>query len=341
MIVEAIRTAAEGGDLSEDLAGGAMEAIMSGEATPAQTAALLVALRMKGETAGEIAGLARVMRAKALRVQSRWPDLVDTCGTGGTAIQTFNVSTGAAFVAAGAGAKVAKHGNRGMSSPCGSFDVLEALGLRIQLSPEEVGRCIDEAEIGFMFAQAFHPAMKHAAPVRREIGIRTVFNLLGPLTNPAGATRQVMGVPRKELTTLLAEALISLGATHALVVYGEPGLGEFSTLGPTHGAEVREGNVRTFTVTPEELGLETASREAIAGGTPEENAAVLTDLLHGAKGPKRDLLLLNAGAALVAAGLAGDLKEGLSKAADSVDSGAAWAKLEELRALIPRVPVAD
>jgi anthranilate phosphoribosyltransferase len=336
MIVDAIRHLSEGRDLPEMMASAAMEEIMTGEATPAQVGAFLMALKMKGETAPEIAGLARVMREKALRVESRWPDLLDTCGTGGDGMQTFNVSTGAAFIAAGAGAKVAKHGNRGMSKPSGSFDVLEALGIAVQLSPEQVKRCIDEIGIGFLFAQAFHPAMKHAGPVRRDIGVRTVFNLLGPLTNPAGAQYQVIGVPRRDLTVTLAEALLALGVTRAMVVHGEPGIGEFSTMGPTYVSEVRDGKIRRYTVSLEEVGLDPVTPDAIAGTSAAENAKTLTALLQGnEKGPKRDLLVLNAAAALVVAGLTENLKDGMNLAARTVESGAAWEKVETLQSIIP------
>ncbi len=338
MILSAIRALTEGHHLSEAVAAEAMEAIMSGDSTPAQTAAFLMGLRMKGETSEEIAGLARVMRAHALKVTTRWPELLDTCGTGGAGFQTFNVSTTSAFVAAGAGAKVAKHGNRGMSNPCGSFDVLEALGIDIQLSPEAVGRCIDAVGVGFMFAQMFHPAMRHAAPVRREIGVRTVFNLLGPLTNPANACYQIIGAPRPDLTVTLAEALLALGAKRAMVVHGEPGLGEISTLGPTHVAEVNEGRVTKRMLTPEDLGLSRADEAAVRGGSPQENADVTRALLQGADGPKRELLLVNAGAALVVTGQADDFRDGMAQAARSIDSGAAWDRVEALKAFAPGAP---
>jgi anthranilate phosphoribosyltransferase len=309
---------------------------MTGTTTSAQVGAFLTALKMKGETASEIVGLARVMREKALRVQSQWPELLDTCGTGGDGMQTFNVSTGAAFIAAGAGAKVAKHGNRGMSKPSGSFDVLEALGLAVQLTPDQVKLCLDEIGIGFLFAQAFHPAMKHAAPVRREIGVRTVFNLLGPLTNPAGAQYQVIGVPRRDLTITLAEALLTLGAKRAMVVHGEPGIGEFSTMGPTYVTEIRDGDLRSYTVTLDHVGLDAVSPEAIAGTSAAENAKTLTALLQGkGHGAKRDLLLFNAAGALVVAGRAENLRDGIHLAARTVDSGGAWGKVEALRSLVP------
>ena len=292
-------------------------------------------LRIKGETAREIAGLARVMREKSLKVVTTRKNLIDTCGTGGGGLKTFSVSTGAAFVAAGAGANVAKHGNRGMSSGSGSFDTLEALGVDIGAGPEAVGRCLDEHGLGFMFAQAFHPAMKHVGPVRRELGVRTVFNLLGPLTNPAGARRQVIGVPRPELTLLLAEALALLGAERVMVVHGEPGMGELSTLGLTHVADLREGTVRTYTIEPESVGIERSSPEAVIGGAAEENAATLVRLFQGETGPRRDLLLLNAAAGIMVADLAGDLREGLDLAAKSIDSGAALGKLEAVQAYSP------
>jgi anthranilate phosphoribosyltransferase len=335
MIQDAIRHVAEGRHLSEELASAAMEEIMTGAATPAQIAALLMALKLKGETAAEIVGLARVMREKALRVTSRWPELLDTCGTGGGGLPLFSISTGSAFIAAAAGAKVAKHGNRGMSRRTGSFDVLEALGIAVQLTPDHAARCLDEAGIGFLFAQSFHPAMKFAGPVRREIGVRTVFNLLGPLTNPAGACYQVVGVPRRDLTVTIAEALLALGAKRALAVHGEPGIGEVSTVGPTYVAEAVNGDVRTYVVRPEDLGIDATSPDQIAGGSPQENAATLAALLQGAGGPKRTILLLNAAAALVAANQAADLKEGMALAEKAVDSGAAWERLEAVRELAP------
>lgn len=335
MIREAIDLiVSHGRSLSEDEAAAVMRDIMSGEATPAQVGAFLVALRMKGETVDEVAGMARVMREHALSVPGV-EDVVDTCGTGGDALRlssgqasgTFNVSTAAAFVAAAAGARVAKHGNRAMSSACGSADVLEALGAKIDLTPDQVAACIRETGIGFMFAQAFHPAMKHVASPRREIGVRTVFNVLGPLTNPAGAKRQLLGVARPELAPLLAEALGRLGAQHALVVHGHGGLDEISLSGPSTVHELRDGALREYEVSPREVGLSEASLEAVRGGSPEVNAAALRAVLDGERGPLRDITLLNAAAALVVADLAADLREGVRIASEAVDSGAARDKL--------------
>ena len=314
--------------LSEAEAADVMRDIMSGEATPAQIGAFLVALRTKGETVDEITGMARVMRERALAVPTAGlAGLVDTCGTGGDASGTFNVSTAAAFVVAGAGGRVAKHGNRAMTSACGSADVLEALGVKIDLNPEQVAQCIRDVGFGFMFAQTFHPAMKHVAGPRREIGIRTVFNILGPLTNPAGAAHQLLGVARPELAPLLAEALGRLGVRHALVVHGHGGLDELSLSGPSTVHELRDGALREYNISPKEVGLAEAPNEAVRGGSPEENAAALRAVLDGDTGPLRDITLLNAAAALVAADLAPDLKEGVRLAARAVDSGAARDKL--------------
>ncbi len=314
--------------LSEAEAADVMRDIMSGQATPAQIGAFLVALRAKGETVDEITGMARVMREHALAVPTAGlSGLVDTCGTGGDASGTFNVSTAAAFVVAGAGGRVAKHGNRAMTSACGSADVLEALGAKIDLNPEQVAQCIRDVGIGFMFAQTFHPAMKHVAGPRREIGIRTVFNILGPLTNPAGAAHQLLGVARPELAPLLAEALGRLGVRHALVVHGHGGLDELSLSGPSTVHELRDGALREYNISAEEVGLSEAPNKAVRGGSPEENAAALRAVLDGDTGPLRDITLLNAAAALVAADLAPDLKEGVRLAARAVDSGAARDKL--------------
>ncbi len=318
-----------GRSLSEDEAAGVMRDIMSGEATPAQIGAFLVALRLKGETVDEITGMARVMREHALAVPTAGlSGLVDTCGTGGDASGTFNVSTAAAFVVAGAGVPVAKHGNRAMTSACGSADVLEALGAKIDLAPEQVARCIREVGIGFMFAQSFHPAMKHVAGPRREIGVRTVFNVLGPLTNPAGAAHQLLGVARPELAPLLAQALGRLGARHALVVHGHGGLDELSLSGPSIVHELRDGVLREYAVSADEVGLSPAPNEAVRGGSPVENAAALRAVLDGKSGPLRDITLLNAAAALVAGDLAADLQDGVRLAARAVDSGAAREKLD-------------
>ncbi|MDO8614475.1 MAG: anthranilate phosphoribosyltransferase [Dehalococcoidia bacterium] len=331
MIREAIAALVnERRDLTEEEAAAAMRAVFAGEATPAQLAAFLVALRLKGETVDEVVGMARVMRDHALRVDVPGP-LLDTCGTGGAGRGTFNVSTAAAFVAAGAGARVAKHGNRAMSSACGSADVLEALGAKIDLTPEQVAQCIQKTGFGFMFAQAFHPAMKYAAPVRREIGVRTVFNILGPLTNPAGADCQLLGVARPEIAGLMADALLRLGSRHVLVVHGHGGIDELSLSGPTSVYEVSGGASRSYSVSPEDAGLPRAAEGAIKGGTPEQNAAALTAVLSGERGPLRDVVVLNAAAALLAADIARDLKEAARLAAAAIDSGAAG---ERMRAFV-------
>jgi anthranilate phosphoribosyltransferase len=313
-------------DLTQAEAAAAMRDTFSGEATPAQLGAFLVALRLKGETVDEIAGMAVVMREHALRVEIEGP-LLDTCGTGGDERGTVNVSTAAAFVAAGAGVRIAKHGNRAMTSGCGSADVLEALGAKIELGPEQVAECIRLTGFGFMFAQAFHPAMKHAAGARREIGVRTVFNILGPLTNPAGAQHQLLGVARPELAPKIAEALQRLDGTHALIVHGNDGVDELSISGPSTVHEIRDGQLTQFAVSPGDAGL--PPTEAIRGGGPEENAGVFREVLVGAAGPIRDVVLLNAAAALIAADAAKDLKEGARMAADAIDSGAAAKKLAD------------
>ena len=317
-----------GRSLSEDQAAAVMRDIMSGEATAAQIGAFLVALRLKGETVDEIVGMARVMREHALKVPMV-EAVVDTCGTGGDGSGSFNVSTTAAFVAAGAGVRVAKHGNRAMSGRCGSADVLEALGAKIDLGPEKVAECIRRTGFGFMFAQAFHPAMKHAAPVRRELGVRTVFNILGPLTNPAGAGHQLLGVARPELAAKLAAALQRLGSRHVLVVHGDGGLDEVSLSGPTWVSEIVDGTLREYVVTPEDAGLAVSPAGAIKGGTPEENAAKMRAVLSGEGGALRDVVLLNAAAALLAADAARDLKEGTRIAADAIGSGAAMKRLDD------------
>jgi anthranilate phosphoribosyltransferase len=329
MIREAIDAIVnQGRSLSEEEAAAVMEEIMSGEATPAQLAAFLVALRLKGETVEEIAGMARVMRAKALRVPFEGPPLLDTCGTGGDGMGTFNVSTAAAFVAAGTGAVVAKHGNRAMTSHCGSADVLEALGVKIDLPPEGVAHCLREVGVGFMFAPTFHPAMRFAAGPRREIGVRSVFNILGPLTNPAGARAQVLGVADAVIGEKMIQVLGRLGCRHALVVHGEDGLDEMTLGGPTLVYELREGDIRSYRVTPEEVGLRQASGQAVKGGSPEENAAAMRAVFGGGQGPLRDIVLLNSAAALVAADKAATLAEGVPLAAQAIDSGAAGEKLE-------------
>jgi len=327
MIREAIARLVDGKSLKEKEAAAVMEEIMTGQATPAQFGAFVTALRLKGESVDEIAGMARVMRAKAVTVQVEGP-LLDTCGTGGDRKGTFNVSTAAAFVCAGAGVRVAKHGNRAMSSDCGSADVLEALGADIDLEPEQVKECIERAGIGFMFAPSYHPAMKFAVGPRREIGIRTVFNILGPLTNPAGATSQVLGVAESSLAKTMAQALARLGTHHALIVHGQDDLDEVSIAAPTVVYAVRGKRVRLDTVTPPRMGIEWGKLEDLRGGTAEENAAALRRVLSGEKGPVRDFVLLNAAAGLLAADAASKWKEAAHLAARTIDSGAALEKLD-------------
>jgi len=304
--------------------------IMTGQAGPAQIGAFLMALRMKGETPEEICGFARTMRRHCVRIPTAREDVVDTCGTGGDALETFNISTAAAIVAAAAGVPIAKHGNRSVSSACGSADVLRALGVNIDLLPEQVAQCIDEIGIGFLFAPKLHPAMKHAIGPRREMGIRTVFNLLGPLTNPAGARRQLLGVFAEEWVVPMAEALQRLGTERAMVVYGRDGLDEVSTLGETAVAELADGRVRTYSLTVEELGLELGSAAALSGGTPDESAELLRAVLAGEPGPRYDIVLANAGAAIYVGGQAADIREGIQQAREVIASGAAFAKLAQL-----------
>lgn len=320
MIREAIDRVIRGEDLNEDEAAAVMEEIMTGEATQAQLAAFLVALRMKGESAAEIAGMATVMREKALRVDAG-SDLLDTCGTGGDGRKTFNVSTAAALIAAGAGARVAKHGNRAMSSNSGSADVLETLGVKIDLDPAGVARCIADANIGFMFAQVFHPSMKYAAPVRREIGVRTAFNILGPLTNPARAEHQVLGVARRDLAPIMIEALRRLGSKRALVVHGDDGDDEVSIAGPTLVLELRDGDVYEYSVTPEQFGIERAPLDTILGGTAEENASTVKSVLEGRPGAATDIATVNAAAGLVALGMADSWPEAIELARKAIKSG--------------------
>jgi len=319
-------------DLSREEARAAMLEIMEGKSSPAQIAAFLVALRMKGETVEETTGFAEAMREKMTPVTPKARPLVDTCGTGGDGAKTFNISTTAAFIAAGAGASIAKHGNRAVSSPCGSADVLEALGVAINLSPEQIADCIDEVGIGFMFAPSMHPAMKYAAPVRKELGVRTVFNLLGPLANPALAQAQVLGVYASPLTESHAGVLKNLGSRRALVVHGLDGLDEITTTGPTQISELTEGEVYTYHFSPQDYGLTRADPKDLGcGGDAQENARILLAVLEGKPGPKRDIVLLNAAAALIAADLAKDFKQGLTLAAEAIDSGKARAKLQALQ----------
>jgi len=336
MIREAISRVIERKDLDEKQMIEVMNEIMSGETTPAQIGSFITALRMKGETIEEISGAAMVMREKATRIVTgvavdKGEILADTCGTGGDSSGTYNVSTTTAFVVAAAGIPVAKHGNRSVSSQCGSADVLEALGVNLDLTPEQVGSCVKEVGIGFLFAPMLHGAMKHAIGPRREIGVRTIFNILGPLTNPAGANVQLLGVYSPDLCEKLARVLGRLGSLRALVVCGAGNVDEFTVTGDTDVAELSNGEVNTYTVHPEDVGLGLSRLTDLKGGdTPEESAGILRDILGGAEGPKRGMLLLNSGAALYAAGKVPDLKAGVELAAQIIDSGAALAKLEAL-----------
>jgi anthranilate synthase/phosphoribosyltransferase len=331
-IKEAIAKVMERQDLTEVEAEAAMTQIMEGQATPAQIGAFLTALRMKGESVAEIAGCARAMRRSAVPVHpSRAESVVDTCGTGGDGSGTFNISTTAAFVVAGAGQPVAKHGNRSVSSRCGSADVLEALGVNLELTPDQVAACVDEVSIGFLFAVKLHPAMKHAIGPRRELGVRTIFNLLGPLTNPAGAPAQVMGVYDPAWTEPLAQVLGALGSQAAFVVHGADGLDELSTTGPNRVSALRDGRVETITLDPADLGFARARAADLSGGSAEENAVITRGILSGTlNGARRDVVVLNAAAALVAGGQAKTLHEGIRQAKHSLDSGAALQALDHL-----------
>ena len=330
MIQQALARLLDGHDLSRQEARATMGEIMAGEATPVQIAGFLVALRAKGETADEIAGCAEAMREHVLRVSPSRGDLVDVVGTGGDGANTYNISTAAALVTAAAGAAVAKHGNRAASSQTGSADVLEALGFRLELPPERIERSIDELGFGFLFAQAHHPAMRHAAPVRRELATRTVFNVLGPLTNPAGARALVLGVYSPELARTLAHALVQLEATRAYVVHGAGGIDELSPCGPNLVCEVEAGAVREYELDPRELDVERCDPAELRGGDPQANAAALRSVLGGADGGHRSAVLLNAAGGIAAAGHAEDLREGIVRAREAIDSGAAAARLDEL-----------
>jgi anthranilate phosphoribosyltransferase len=321
VLTQAIDKVADGQDLSADEAARVLREIMEGRASEVQTAGFLIALRAKGETVGEIAGLARTMRELAVPVRVNG-DIVDTAGTGGGR-STFNVSTTAAFVAAGAGCRVAKHGGRSNTSQCGSADVLEALGANIDPGPDEVAACVEEVGFGFMFAPAHHGAMKHVAPVRKGLAVRTAFNLLGPLTNPAGARRQVIGVSEPRFLETVAGALSELGTERALVVSSADGFDEFSAAGETHVVEVDSGSLRSYEVSPETVGLERAADGAVGAGTPDKNAEVLRAVLRGVQGTERSLTVMNAGAAIYAAGGAPDLEAGARRAEAAIDSGAA------------------
>ena len=329
MIREAIQSLVAGQSLTMEEAAQVMEEIMAGEVTPAQFGAFVTALRLKGETIDEITGLAKTMRAKAVRVTVAGP-VIDVVGTGGDGLNTFNISTAAAFVVAGAGLKVAKHGNRAASSQCGSADVLEALGVKFDLAAEQVQKCIEEVGIGFMFAPSFHPATKFAVAPRREIGIRTVFNILGPLTNPAGARNYLLGVADRMLVEKLTLVLQSLGCSHALVVHGEDGLDEITVTGKTLVCELKDGAIKSYTISPEDFGLSKASLDSLKGGTADENAALLRSILSGASGPQRDVVLMNAAAALVAGDRVPSLQQGIALAGEAIDSGRALDKLNQL-----------
>ncbi len=344
MIKEAIGKAVKGRNLTEMEMESVMKEIMTGKAGEAQIGALATALRMKGETVEEITGAARAIRTMTVKIDTgnhlvnidrdeinvEEETILDTCGTGGDATHTFNVSTTTAFVAAGAGVKVAKHGNRAVSSRCGSADVLENLGVNLDITTSHVERSIQEIGIGFLYTPLFHGAMKYAAGPRREMGIRTIFNLLGPLTNPAGASAQVLGVYAPSLTEKMAKVLNNLGTREAFVVCGEETIDEISICGPTQVSHLNRGLVETFSVTPEDFGLERADPEEIAGGNARENARITREILAGGKGPKRDIVLLNTAAAFVASGLDREIKDGIKRAADCIDSGSAEAKLERL-----------
>ena len=331
MIVAAIGKLVEQQDLTEEEAAQVMRQIMEGEATSAQIAAFLIALRSKGETIEEITGCALVMREKATTIRAPYPNVIDTCGTGGDGSQTFNISTTAAFVVAGAGVPVAKHGNRAMSSRCGSADLLQALGVAIELSPERAETCLAEVGITFLFAPLFHSAMKHAIGPRREIGVRTIFNILGPLTNPAGAKRQLLGVSQQRFAEPMARVLGNLGSTRAFVVHGADGLDEITLSGDTHITVLEEGRIASYTITPEQFGLRRAPLSAVAGGDAPQNADITMAVLEGKPGPHRDVILLNAAAALTVAGSVTDLEAGLRLAAHAIDSGAALEKLRRLQ----------
>ena len=323
-------------DLTVDEASAAMAEVMEGRAAPAQIAGLLIGLAMKGERPAEIVGLAKTMRAHAVQLPTRSgtsETVFDTCGTGGDRSGTFNISSCAAIVVAACGVKVAKHGNRSVSSRSGSADVFEALGVNVAAAPAVVERCLAEAGIGFFFAPTFHPSMRHAAQARRELGVRTAFNLLGPLTNPAGATRQLVGVPRPEFTELLARALMLLGSERAWVVHGADGIDEISTTGYTKISECRDGSVNTFYLHPADVGVPKAAPEALKGGDARENAAIIQSVLAGARGPARDVALLNTGAALFIAGAASSIEDGIARGSQALDRGEAKRTLDRLIAV--------
>jgi anthranilate phosphoribosyltransferase len=322
-------------DLTTDQAAEVMGAIMDGQALPSQIGSLLMALALKGERPSELVGFARAMRARATRLPADAGEVFDTCGTGGDGAQTFNVSTAAALVVAGAGVRVAKHGNRAVSSRSGSADVFEALGVALDAAPDAVAATLERAGLAFFFAPVWHPSMRHAGPTRRELGVRTAFNLVGPLTNPAGARRQVVGVSRPEHTELIARTLGLLGAERAWVVHGAGGLDELSTLGHTKVSELKDGTVNTFYVHPSDVGLAVTGIESLAGGTASDNAAMIEQLLGDAAGARQDIVLLNAGAGLLVAGKAKSLADGIEMARESIATGRARGVLERLRGAQP------
>lgn len=331
MIKEAIASLIEKKDLSKDITCQAVEEIMRGSATPAQIAAFLVALRLKGETVEEITACAEVMRRHVTKIKSKEKFVLDTCGTGGDGAGTFNISTISALVAAGAGIVVAKHGNRSVSSKCGSADLLIELGVRVDIEPEKIEQCLGEIGFGFLYAPLLHPAMKYATPVRREMGIRTIFNILGPLTNPADADYQLLGVYDAGLTEVLAKVLKNLGSTHVLVVHGEDGLDEVTTTGKTQISELKDGKTKTYRIKPAQFGIRKNLPEDLKGGDAAFNAKITCDILKGRGEAKRDAVLLNAGCAIYAADQVSSIKEGIIKAAESIDSGKAQEKLELLK----------
>ncbi|MDP3297814.1 MAG: anthranilate phosphoribosyltransferase [Thermodesulfovibrionia bacterium] len=336
MIKEAIKILIEGINLSEKEMIETMRDIMEGKATDAQIASFLTALRFKGETVEEITGAVKVMREKATKIKA--PEYtVDTCGTGGDMSHTFNISTTSALIVASCSVPVAKHGNRSVSSRSGSADVLEALGVKIDLEPEKVEKCLETTGFGFMFAPLFHPAMKYAVGPRKEMGIRTIFNILGPLTNPAGAKRQVLGVFNDALTESMAAVLANLGTTHAFIVHGEDGLDEITNTDKTKITELKNSRIDTYFITPEDLGFTRAKKEDLLGGEAEENAQIVIDILNGKKGPKRDITIMNAAAALITGDRAKSFSEAIEKASKSIDSGAALKKLEEIKVVTNRL----
>jgi anthranilate phosphoribosyltransferase len=338
VLTDLLRKLTRQADLTADEAAAAMELVMTGQVTPAQLAALLVGLSMKGERPEEIVGLAKTMRAHSVKLSRAYPDAFDTCGTGGDGAGTINVSSAAAIVMAACGVTIAKHGNRAASSRCGSADVLEALGVTVSVSPAVAERSLNEVGLAFLFAPAFHPSMKHAAPTRRELGLRTAFNLLGPLTNPVEPRRQIVGVPRPELTELLARALLILGSERAWVVHGADGLDEISTSGYTKVSEAHAGVVRTFHVHPSDFGIRKSSLSAIAGGDAAVNASTIERLLDGENGPVADIVALNAAAGLFVSGRAQSVRQGIAEARTAIESGRARAVLQRLIAVTAPAP---